>query len=217
MSSQIDPSKVPSANLPVIPDKVVKRIQDGKDVPLEAISEAATEIREKSGLERAKPLHAETLTPITQYRANQIISGSPDGKLQHGVMPRAPQTRRVIPPPFRRESISIRVPGEPQAQWHNVRADQVLVGDIVPDVGKVVEVLTQPRYSSAEEQVPVTVHGGAPGMLIEKTFDAGEYDLLRKQYGSTQVAVGVDVVLTGPENCQLVVDHAEQVRVFGIR
>jgi len=208
----IDPSKAPSVNLPVIPDKVVKRIQDGKDVPLEAISEAATELREKRGLERAKPLHAGTLKPITQHRANQIVSGSPDGKLQHGVMPRAPQTRRVIPEPFRRESISIRVPGEPSAEWHNVRADQVLVGDIVPDVGKVVNIVTQPRYADALAKALVTRDG-----TVIQELSRDEYATYREKFGTTQVAVGVDVVLTGPENCQLVVDHAEQVRVFGIR
>jgi hypothetical protein len=216
VTGQIDPSKVPSANLPVIPDKVVKDIQDGKDVSLEAISEAATEMREKRSLEAAKPLDGRTLKPITRHRANQIISGSPDGKLQRGVMPKAPATRRVIPPPFQRESIRIRVPGEPVPEWRNLRAEQVMEGDIVPGVGRVVEITRQTRYSDAREQVPVTVHEGDPGMLVSKTFDPGDYGLLQEAYGSTRVAVGVDIVLTGPE-AQIVIAAEETVQVFGLR
>lgn len=222
MTGQIDPSKVPSANLPVIPDKVVKDIQDGKDVSLEAISEAATEMREKRSLEAAKPLDGRTLKPITRHRANQIISGSPDGKLQRGVMPKAPATRRVIPPPFQRESIRIRVPGEPVPEWRNLRAEQVMEGDIVPGVGRVMDITRQTRYAPAEAQVPISFREAAewsgvdPAPLFEKTFGPEDSKLLIEAYGSTRVAVGVDIVLTGPE-AQIVIAAEETVQVFGLR
>jgi hypothetical protein len=223
MTGQIDPSKAPSANLPVIPDKVAKAIQDGKDVSLESISEAASEIREKAGLEKAKPLDARTLTPITRHRANQIVSGSPDGKLQRGVLPRAPATRRVIPAPFQRERIEIRVPGEPRPEWRNVRADQVRPGDIVPGVGMVMDITRRTRHLPAEDQVPISFREAAewsgvdPAPLFEKTFDAEDSKLLIEAYGSTNVAVGTDVILTGPEGCQAVLDERESVQVFGLR
>lgn len=221
--SSIDPSAVPSANLPVIPDKVAEQIQAGKDVPLEAISEAAAEMKVTRESTRATPLHGDTLRPISRAQANTLMTGNPQGTLQRGSIPRAPVTRRVIPPPFKRESISIRVPGEPQPQWQNLRAEQVTEGMIVPNVGRVVSIKIGIRYREPEEVVPVRLHEPLDGQdaipgIITKTFDGGEYELLREHFGRSgaRVAVGTDIMLTGPEGNSITVDAKAEVRAFGL-
>jgi hypothetical protein len=218
--SQIDPSAAPSANLPVIPDKVAAKLQDGKDVSLEELSSAAAEQRAQRESARATPLRGETLKPISRAAANTLMTGNSAGHLQRGTIPRAPATRRVIPPPFRRETISIRVPGEPVPEWRNLRADQVKEGDIVPGVGRVVSTKHATRYSEPEDVVPVTLHlaeDGAVRTVTHKPFGIAEYERLRDSYGVTgaRVAVGTDIILAGPEGSTLTVDAAAQVQVFG--
>lgn len=210
------------ANLPVIPDKVAAKIRDGKDVSLEEISSAATEMREQRKLEAARPVDGRTLKPISRAQANTITYGNPQGRIERGTLPRAPATRRVIPPPFQRERITIRVPGEPVPEWRTVKAIQVCTGDIVPGVGLVMEVMTQPRYSDAAEVVPVkrsqaAEPGGDIKPIVVQEFDAETSAQLLGAYGSHQVAVGTDVVLTGPELCQRVLDAGEEITVFGLR
>lgn len=215
MSQQIDPSAIPSANLPVIPDAVVEKIQKGEDVPLEQISRAAAEMKAARDTDKARPLHQETLTPTTRAHANTLMTGNPQGHLQRGTMPRAPSTRRVIPPPFKRESISIRVPGEPVPEWRNLRASQVLEGDIVPGVGRVISSERRTRYADAAEQVPVfNVFRDEPLAPVQE-YTGDDARKLTEAYGSTLVAVGIDIVLTGPEGNELVVDEQAEVQAFG--
>jgi hypothetical protein len=210
----------PTENLPVIPDKVVDEIRKGRDVPLEAISPAAAEMAAERAAERARPVHMDSLRPISRAGANRLMTGSSDGHIQRGTLPRAPATRRVIPAPFRREVISLQVPGEPRKTWQYVAATEVRKGDIVPDVGLVLRVETVTRYARAGEVVPVTVHhpdGRTEQQLTKAVLLDGmteaDYRRLEATFGDQQVAVGTDVRLHGPEHV-LVMDEAEQVRVF---
>ncbi len=207
------------ANLPVIPDKVAEKLRDGKDVPLEEISSAAAEMKDTREASRSVPLRGETLRPVSRAQANTLMTGNPEGLLQRGSVPRAPVTRRVIPPPFRRESISIRVPGEPQPQWHNLKASQVREGYIVPGVGRVVSIRTGVRYAEAGEMVPVTLHTGEAAEVKAVLLDGyteADYHSLVEEFGSEQVAVGTDIVLTGPEGGSITVDAEAEVQAFGL-
>lgn len=207
------------ANLPVIPDKVVDRIRAGKEVSLEEVSSAAAEMRDARESSRAQPLRGETLRPTTRAHANALMTGNPQGHLQRGAIPRAPVTRRVIPPPFRRESISVRVPGEPQPQWQNLKAHQVKEGHIVPDVGRVVSIKIGIRYADAGEVVPVKLYRfGEDGVLQSAEAGLSQEDaaVLRNSYGSAMVATGTDIVLTGPEGNSITVDEQAEVQAFGL-
>jgi hypothetical protein len=211
MTQQINPDAIPSANLPVIPDKVAEALQRGEDVPLEAISETAAALKDAREADRSRPLHSETLRPITRAYANTIMTGNPQGTLSRGTLPRAPSTRRVIPPPFRRERISIRVPGEPQPQWRNVRAGDVQAGWIVPGVGRVVSVLRTTRHAAAADQVPVFREE-----LQVQGYTGEDAAHLQGMYGHTRVAVGIDITLTGPEGASVTVDTMAEVQAFGL-
>jgi hypothetical protein len=211
MTQQIDPSAIPSANLPVIPDKVAEALQRGEDVPLEAISETAAEMKHEREAAKSQPLRGETLRPTTRAHANTLMTGNPQGTLQRGAIPRAPATRRVIPPPFRRERISIRVPGEPQSQWRTVRAGDVQAGWIVPGVGRVVSVLRTTRHAAAADKVPVFREE-----LQVQGYTGEDAARLQGMYGHTRVAVGIDITLTGPEGASITVDTMAEVQAFGL-
>jgi hypothetical protein len=200
----------PLENLPTLPDKVVDQLRKGNDVPLEAVSETAAEMAEQAASERARPLHMEALQPITRQRARQIVSGSPDGKLQHGVMPRAPQSRRVIPRPFQRPSITLATtPGVDRKEWRYVKAAEVQEGDIVPDAGLVLRVERAVRYADAEDMALVVRDGG---QVIQQLSEADSGDL-EARFGDMRVAVGTDIRLHGPERV-LELDAQAEVRVF---
>jgi len=89
-------------------------------------------------------------------------------------------------------------------------------------VGRVMDITRQTRYAPAEAQVPISFREAAewsgvdPAPLFEKTFGPEDSKLLIEAYGSTRVAVGVDIVLTGPE-AQIVIAAEETVQVFGLR
>ncbi len=209
-----------SANLPVIPDKVVDRIRAGKPVALEEVSSAAAEMRDTREAARSQPLHGGSLRPTTRSHANTLMTGNPQGHLQRGTVPRAPATRRVIPPPFQRESISIRVPGEPRPEWRTVRASQVQEGLIVPGVGRVVGTERRTRHSDAADQVPVfreeaLMNAQIPALIPVQDYTGEDARRLLDAYGSTRVAVGVDIVLTGPEGASVTVDERAEVQAFG--
>lgn len=214
LAREIEQTVPGNVNLPIIPDKVVDSLRKGKDVPLEAISEAAAEMKEDHLAKRKAPVHAEDLRPITKAQAASMVSGTTDGKLQHGVMPRAPASRRVIPAPFRRPSISMQLPWEPRPVWGYCRADQVQAGDIVPDLGKVVGTDSRIRYADAAEQVPVTVKAAEP--IVVQEWDADTSALLLEAYGSHKVAVGYEILLTGAGGKVLALDAQEEVRVFRV-
>lgn len=221
MGVPIEQQHVPGdVNLPIIPDKVAAKIRKGQDVPLEEVSEAAVGLLEETNASRRKPVHAGDLKPITKAQAASLVSGTPDGKLRRGAMPNAPATRRVIPDPFRRPSVNLQVPGEPRPDWGYCRADRVQEGDIIPDLGRVVAVESRIRYAPAEEQVPVTVYRAGedgPDPLIHKTFEGPEYEALAGKYGSTQVAIGYEILLTGAGGKVLALDAGDQARVFRIQ
>jgi len=110
------------------------------------------------------PVHAETLRPITRGEAN--LKTTFDGQS----LPNMPAPRRVIPPPFQRPSVS---GGKHGKSWQNVRADQVRKGDIIPEIGLVLDVSERlVRETIAEvDEVPTRVVfkvTGAGG--IEQSF-----------------------------------------------
>jgi hypothetical protein len=102
-------------------------------------------------------------------------------------LPRLPATRRVLPEPFRRHVINLSLPWEDKKTWQYVRADQVQAGDIVPDLGLVQSISVTVR----REPLDPTLHGW------------------------TDVAVGTDVTIQGPERYHTV-DASAQVRVFRV-
>lgn len=169
-------------SIPTIPDKVADKLQSGKDVAIEElISESTLEADAAAKARRSAPVHAGALKPISKAEAARRTTF--DGQS----LPRLPSTRRVIPEPFRRPVISLSLPWEPKKVWQYVRADQVLAGDIVPDIG-----LVQSVSQTVRREVLAT-----PVM------------------GWTDVAVGVDVTITGPER-YVTVDATDQVRVFRV-
>lgn len=169
-------------SIPTIPDKVADKLQSGKDVAIEElISESTLEADAAAKARRSAPVHAGALKPISKAEAARRTTF--DGQS----LPRLPSTRRVIPEPFRRPVISLSLPWEPKKVWSYVRADQVLAGDIVPDIG-----LVQSVSQTVRREVLAT-----PVM------------------GWTDVAVGTDVTITGPER-YVTVDATDQVRVFRV-
>lgn len=178
--------------VPVIPDKVAEKIQAGKkDWAIEEVlGEATVEKVAAENVARAEPVRAGQLTPITHAEAARR-------RTQRGeTLPNMPTMRRVIPEPFRRERISIRVPGEPQKVWMSVKAVQVCPGDIVPDVGLVQDVRSRVRHRRRDE-------------IVLPRLD----HLTTGARGDDMVAVGEDTILTGPEH-EMVVDSQTTVQVF---
>lgn len=114
--------------LPVIPDKVTEKIEAGEDVSAEYIAGAAREQAAERARRQAGPVHLEDLTAVS--RNDPRIAMSFDG----ASLPKAPQTRRVIPPPFRRPRIAIDHHGK---SWQLCRADEIARGDIIPGIGAV--------------------------------------------------------------------------------
>lgn len=163
------------AHILEIPDSLGRDIDKARAdpsrpaIPIESfMSDQALETAEAL-TRRAEPVHAEDLTPISHADARQRTTF--DG--EH--MIRAPATRRVIPAPFRRQSIDLIVPGEKKPEWVSIRADQVLEGDIVVDIGKVVASDTAVRRMKVAGVEDVAVGTdvtltGAGGVI--RTFDA---------------------------------------------
>lgn len=108
--------------------------------PVEAfMSDAALEQVEAQTAAAAAPLHAEDLIPISkEAAASRIVF---DGER----LPRAPATRRVIPPPFQRPRFNLDRHGR---AWTTCRADEVAVGDMVTDLGRVAGTETVIRYET---------------------------------------------------------------------
>lgn len=143
--------------------------------PIEAfMSDDMVNQIEDASAAKAQPVHAETLRPITRGEAQRRTTF--DGT----TLPSMPAPRRVVPPPFRRPSVSGGTHGK---TWQNVRADQVGPGDILPDVGLVTSVGEDTEYwpmwravrgSTSDEPVAVAVRvklTGAGG--VERVFAPG--------------------------------------------
>lgn len=122
--------------VPIIPDKVADKISQGKrNFSIEeVVGEKAVEAIAAGNAQRGAPIHAEALRPMSREEARQRTTF--DGQS----LPNLPTTRRVIPAPFKRPVINLQVPGAPRKEWRYIRADELAEGDIVPGVGKVVEV-----------------------------------------------------------------------------
>lgn len=98
--------------------------------PIEAfMSDDALQQAENATRAAAEPVHAEDLRPIS--RAEAATRTTFDG--EH--LPGLPATRRVIPPPFRRDRIAVDHHGK---TWQSIPADEVSAGDMTELVGKVV-------------------------------------------------------------------------------
>jgi hypothetical protein len=142
---------VADVNLPIIPDKVIDDVRKGKSVPLERFSEAAADMRSANAAARRTPVHAESMVPISRSAAQGLIAGSagPAVESELGIsgrgMPMFPQTRRVIPAPFRRERINAERHGR---TWHTCKAETLKPGDTVKGVGLLDEVWKEIRYET---------------------------------------------------------------------
>jgi hypothetical protein len=97
--------------------------------PIEAfMSDAALDQVAAQTAAASAPVYAEDLVPITKAEAARRTTF--DG--EH--LPKMPATRRVIPPPFRRERISLDRHGR---TWTTCPAEDVKAGDVVVDIGRV--------------------------------------------------------------------------------
>lgn len=114
------------------------RAGTGPAPPMEAfMSDASLEQVEKQTAAAATPVHAEDLIPISSAEAQRRTTF--DG--EH--LPNMPTMRRVIPAPFQRPRIAIDHHGR---TWQPCKAEDVQVGDTVPDVGRVVDRQLVTRY-----------------------------------------------------------------------
>lgn len=121
--------------------------------PVEAfLSQQTLSAIEQSSSSAIRPVHAETLVPMSKSQAADRTVF--DGKQ----LPAMPATRRVIPAPFRRTRIEA---GRHGKRWQYVRAGQVAVGDILPEVGRVIGVQTDIRRQDISTPAQVT-----PGVAV---------------------------------------------------
>lgn len=111
-------------------------------------------------------VHAEDLRPISRSEAARRTMF--DG--EH--LPKAPATRRVIPAPFRRDRV---VGGRHGKEWRERSVREVRRGDIIPDIGLVVDLAERIRHEGEGKLGPIAVGTdiritGAGG--AERIFDA---------------------------------------------
>jgi hypothetical protein len=192
-----------------IPDSLgrdVDKARAGKlkgGLPVEAfMSDAALEQVARQN-KAAEPVHAEALTPITPAEAARRTTF--DG--EH--LPDVPQVRRVIPAPFRRPRVN---GGGHGKSWQYVSPREVVIGDLVPDVGLVSE--------EPQEQTVYATRGAILGLEaaqvaeddvllatdISKEIDPGDL--------SEEIAVGVVVIIKGGDQQVKAFRENDQVRVF---
>jgi hypothetical protein len=162
------------AHIIEIPDSLgrdVDRYREGKGEapPMDAfMSDESLAQVEAQTAAAATPVHAEDLVPISAGEAAERTT------IRGETLPRMPTTRRVIPAPFRRPSIRITHHGR---AWQPCRAEDVEVGDTVPDLGLVTDRQIVTRYATVAG-VPDVAIGmkviltGAGG--IEQAFDLTE-------------------------------------------
>lgn len=117
--------------------------------PIEAfMSDAALEQAARNTAAAAAPVHAEDLRPISSAEAAARTTFGGER------LPPIPATRRVIPPPFRRDRIAVDHHGK---TWQPVPADQVVPGDMTELVGKVTGVMSVLRRETV---------AGVPGVAV---------------------------------------------------
>lgn len=163
----------------------VDRAREGKapPPPMEAFfSDQSLQEIANAAKAGAGPVHADRLYPITRGEASRR------SRFDGETLP-STSVRRVIPAPFQRPRI---VAGSHGKSWQVIPADQVAEGDIVPDVGLVVE-----AYEHVVHKTLAEVLGFAPGPrspadpapIIEKQIDFGDLSEL--------VAVGTVILVRG--------------------
>jgi hypothetical protein len=186
-------------NMPIIPDKVVDKIRKGKSVPLEEVSAAAAEYLGVERERRSAPVHAENLRPISRATAKSLVEGSAGPAVEselgmHGRgLPNFPSTRRVIPAPFQRPSVT---GGQHGMTWQTDVASRIAEGDMVMGIGRVITRLPdQTRYSTYGDVV-----GELPGLTSEER--------------ERPVAVGTDVVCVNVVGDSYNVDVRAEVSIF---
>jgi hypothetical protein len=142
-------------------------------------SDSTLEAADAATAASAGPVRAESLIPISRAEAasRETFNGS--------TLPGHPVTRRVIPRPFQRTRV---VGGRHGKKWQERTLIGVRPGDIVPDVGRVVDVSEAVRYRDRNE----FIDGAEPG----------------------NIAVGLDIVLTGAGGSELRGPASQSIRVF---
>lgn len=153
------------AHILEIPDSLgrdVDRAREGKlkhALPVEGfLSDGALEQMEQAQ-RPDQTVHQRDLVPISPAEAARRTTF--DGQ----TLPKLPTLKRVIPEPFRRDRVSLDRHGR---SWQNCRADQVAVGDMVPEVGRVVDVGTELKYETVAGMTDV-----ATGMSVIITGAGG--------------------------------------------
>jgi hypothetical protein len=117
--------------------------------PIEAfMSDAALVQAERDTRAASEPVHAEDLRPISRAEAARRTTF--DG--EH--LPGLPATRRVIPPPFRRDRIDVDHHGK---TWRSIPADEVSSGDMTELVGKVTGIVSVLRRETIAGRAGVAV------------------------------------------------------------
>lgn len=117
----------------------------GRDVADFLPDDVAQELYDQTTSARA-PVHAENLIPISPSEGAAMRQIDPES----GSLPRFPATRRVIPAPFQRDCIT---GGSHGKAWTLVTADQIRKGDIIPDLGLVVDVQDEVRREKIADLV----------------------------------------------------------------
>jgi hypothetical protein len=129
------------------------------------------------------PVHAENLVPISPQQGAEMRRIDPES----GSLPRFPASRRVIPAPFRRDVVR---GGSHGKAWMLLRGEQIRPGDIITEVGLVVDVQQQLRYETKGD-----------------VLNDGNAD-------PTQVAVGTEYTATGKGGNVKTYDANAEVKVF---
>jgi hypothetical protein len=181
----------------------VDKAKEGKlkaPIPAEAfLSDSA--LQQIADMQAKEPVHAEALRPISRQEAASRTTFTKDGE----AVPVVPQMRRVIPVPFQRPRINA---GSHGKAWQYVSADEIVIGDLIPDVGLVEHREDRTVYALREDVLAGT---------------ANLHPIVADSYGSLEgydpedlVPVGMVVIVTGKGGVRRAFRGipAQQVQVF---
>jgi hypothetical protein len=167
----------------------VDKAREGRlkgQLPVEAfMSDAALAQVEAQSRAAATPVHAEQLIPISAAEGRRRRTFSGEG------LPDFPQARRVIPPPFRRPSISA---GRHGKTWGFIEAQSILNDDLIIGIGLVVAVEEKVVYATKAE-LGISLPG------VDEDFEE-------------RVAIGIAIVVTGKGGEVRAFRERDQVKVF---
>lgn len=128
-------------NIPYMTDPMKKALDQGKDLPIEQlVSPRGLEAIEAAKARSSRPIRADHMRPITKAEAARRTALTREGEL-----PLMPATKRVLPKPFERPRVVVSSFGGHRKTWQSVRVDEVQAGDIIPDLGRVVDIAEQIR------------------------------------------------------------------------